>query len=343
MAAALGAAVLFGLSTPAAKLLISVTDPVLLAGLLYLGSGLGLLAYRLAGRLAGRRPGESGIGRRDAGWLAAAIGVGGVVGPVLLMLGLAGTTGARASLLLNLEGVFTVLLARIVFREHVGGRVAAGMAAITAGAMVLSWSPAGGGLDVSSLLVIGACLAWALDNNLTRNVSASDPVQIVALKGLVAGAVNVAIARAGGAEWPPPGTVAAAAGVGVLGYGVSLVLFVLALRHLGAGRTAGYFSTAPFVGAAASVIALAEPVTAPLLAGGLLAGLGVWLHLSERHGHQHVHEAMEHDHLHWHDEHHQHAHAPGVAVDEPHAHPHTHTPLRHSHPHYPDLHHRHGH
>jgi drug/metabolite transporter (DMT)-like permease len=343
-AIALLAALLFGLSAPAAKVLVGSVDPWLLAGLLYLGSGIGLVVYRGAHRVMTAGTQEASLDWSDAPWLAGAIAAGGIVGPVLLMFALALGPAAPSSLLLNLEGVFTALLAWLVFREHVHGRIAAGMAAITTGGLMLSWdTSAPSVVDRAALLVVGACAAWAIDNNLTRRVSHGDPVQVAAIKGCVAGAVNLAIALARGAALPPATVALTAASVGLLGYGVSLTLFVLALRHLGTARTSGYFSTAPFVGALVAVVMLGEPVTVPLLLAGITMAIGVWLHLSERHAHEHVHEALEHEHLHDHDEHHRHAHPAGVRSAEPHAHRHTHAPVRHVHPHYPDLHHRHGH
>ena len=342
-ALALAAAVLFGLSAPAAKILLGAIDPWLLAGLLYLASGVGLGAVLVA-RTGGRGVREAPLGRADAPWLAGAVVTGGLIGPVLMMFGLMHTGAARAALLLNVEGVFTALLAWFVFQEHVDARIALGMAAIGAGALLLAWAPhAGPALDAGALLVGGASLAWAVDNNLTRRISGGDPVQIAAIKGGVAGTTNVLLAVAVGATWPRPSTVAVAAVVGLLGYGTSLVLFVKALRRLGTGRTAAYFATAPFVGAAAGVLTLAEPLTVRLGIAGALMAFGVWLHVTERHEHEHVHEALEHDHLHWHDEHHHHAHGAGTPIGEPHSHMHVHSPLRHRHPHYPDLHHRHGH
>jgi drug/metabolite transporter (DMT)-like permease len=217
------------------------------------------------------------------------------------------------------------------------------MAAIAAGAMVLSWSHGAFVIDRSALLVAGACLAWAIDNNLTRRVSDADAVDVALLKGLVAGVINVVLAAAHGAEMPPPLVVIGAGIVGLLSYGTSLVLFVLALRHLGAGRTGAYFSTAPFVGAIGGIVALGEPVDVRLAVGGALMAAGVWLHLSERHDHAHVHEALAHAHLHWHDEHHRHDHPGEPSPREPHRHWHVHAPLEHRHPHYPDVHHRHRH
>lgn len=340
--AALGAAVLFGASTPLAKLFVGTVHPVMLAGLLYLGSGIGLLGYRMLAR--GRAaPAEAPLTRADLPWLAGAIAAGGVAGPVLLMLGLAATSGAAASLLLNLEGAFTALLAWFVFRENLDRRIFAGMALIVAGGAVLSWQPGADGTLAGALLVAAACLAWSVDNNLTRKVSASDAVQIAGLKGLVAGVINTALALAAGAALPPPGTALAAGAVGLAGYGVSLALFVVALRHLGTARTGAYFSVAPFFGAGLALWLLGEAVGAGFWAAAVLMAAGVWLHLAERHEHLHEHEPMAHAHPHVHDEHHRHDHDFPWDGREPHTHPHAHGRLVHSHPHYPDLHHRHRH
>jgi drug/metabolite transporter (DMT)-like permease len=342
---ALGAAGLFGLSTPAAKTLLAVTDPWLLAGLLYLGSGVSLGLFRFVRQaLAGAPATEAPVPRQQWIWLVGAIVSGGVLGPVLLMFGLSWGSAAETALLLNLEGVFTAVLAWVVFSEHVDRRIAGGMLAITAGAMAVAWQPSQGlRLTGAALLVAGACLAWALDNNLTRKVSASDPLQIAALKGLVAGAVNVCIALVLGGRRPGLAAVALAALVGVASYGLSLVFFILALRGLGAGRTGAYFSTAPFVGAVVGVVALGDPLTPRLVVAAALMAIGVWLHLSERHAHEHLHEHVEHEHRHHHDEHHRHEHPAGVPLGEPHSHRHVHEPLRHGHRHFPDIHHRHGH
>lgn len=342
---ALAAAMLFGLGTPFAKLLLARTGPQLLAGLLYLGSGVGLLLVWSTRR--SRAPNEAPLMRRDAPWLAGAIVAGGVLGPLLLMLGLARTPASSASLLLNLEGVLTALLAWFVFRENFDRRIALGMVAIVAGGAVLSWQGRTVlGDFVGPLLVAGATLCWAVDNNLTQKVSAGDPVQVAMLKGLIAGTVNTAIAIGGGASTPALPTIAAALVLGFFSYGVSLVLFVLALRSLGTARTGAYFSTAPFVGAAASLLVFRERPDAGFTVAALLMSVGVWLHLTERHEHEHVHEAMFHEHAHVHDEHHRHAHGPAdppVTDPKPHVHAHRHEPLAHSHPHYPDIHHRHGH
>ena len=341
IAYALASAALFGASTPLAKLLVGEVQPLALAGLLYLGSGIGLLAWFLFRKCDQR---ASALSRADLPWLAGAILAGGVVGPALLMYGLTRTDGATASLLLNLEAVLTASIAWIVFRENVDRRVFLGMAAIVAGGVVLSWDemPRGGGLT-GPLLIAGACLAWAIDNNLTRRVSGGDAVTIAGLKGLIAGAANLSLALFQGASLPGTGVLASAAAVGLFGYGISLVLFVVALRNLGTARTGAYFSVAPFFGAALALLVLRESPSAAFWIAAALMALGVWLHLTERHEHEHVHEPMEHTHPHVHDEHHQHGHGFAWNGDEPHTHPHRHRSLAHSHPHYPDLHHRHGH
>jgi drug/metabolite transporter (DMT)-like permease len=342
---ALLAGILFGASTPLAKRLIQDLDPWMLAGLLYLGSGLGLGAYRaLRHAMRDGRATEASLRGADRWWLAAAILAGGIVAPVLMMYGLRRTAGSTASLLLNLEGVFTTLIAWFVFHENFDRRIALGVLAITAGAVLLSAGAAAEwGGAIGPLSIAGACLAWALDNNLTRKVALGDVMFIAMLKGLVAGSVNIALATALGASWPKLSAVLDAGAIGLAGYGISLVLFVIALRHLGTARTGAYFSIAPFAGALIAVAFLNEPVTIQLVSAGVLMGVGLWLHLSERHEHEHTHERVTHDHRHIHDIHHQHHHDTKDAGVEPHSHVHTHEPLRHRHSHYPDGHHRHVH
>ncbi len=343
-ALAIASAALFGASTPLAKLLLGDgQDPWMLAGLLYLGSGLGLGLVHLARGVLRVPAPEAPLRRGDLPWLALVVLSGGVIGPVLLMVGLAATPASSAALLLNVEGLATMAIAWVVFRENVDRRLLAGAAAILAGALLLSWRGGPSGVGLGALAVIGACVAWGVDNNLTRKLSSADPVQIASIKGLVAGSVNLALAFGQGARLPAPGALAGAGIVGFFGYGVSLVLFVLALRHLGTARTGAYFSTAPFLGAALALALFHDPLSIQLVAAAGLMAAGVWLHLSERHEHFHAHEALEHEHRHVHDDHHQHVHDADDPQGEPHTHWHRHAPLRHKHPHYPDLHHRHGH
>jgi drug/metabolite transporter (DMT)-like permease len=337
--AALGSALLFGAGTPFAKVLLVNTSPWLMAGLLYLGSGLGLTLYGLV-----QRKGSIGIPRRDWPWLAGAIFAGGVVGPGLQMLGLTQMPASGASLLLNAEGVFTALLAWFIFKENFDRRIALGMAAILAGVVLLSWPGkitfAG---SLPALSILGACLCWAIDNNLTRKVSLGDATPIARLKGLVAGGTNLILAIAFGAHWPSLPHMAGSLILGFFAYGVSLVLFVIGLRHLGTARTGAYFSIAPFFGAVLAVPLLREPFGPRLLAAGVLMAVGLWLHLTEQHRHAHVHAPLNHEHEHTHDLHHQHEHPYPVPLGTKHSHPHHHDPVTHSHEHYPDAHHQHEH
>lgn len=344
---ALFAALLFGASTPLAKLLAGNMSPLLLAGLLYLGSGLGLgmllILRRLRERHRRQRVTRLHIPRAEQPWLLGAIVAGGMLAPALFMLGLAQTSAASASLLLNLEGVLTAVVAWLVFRENADRRIVLGMAAIALGGALLSWQPGGASFSSGALLIAGACLCWALDNNLTRKVSSNDALLVAGLKGLIAGVTNTAIALYAGAALPGMAQLGYAGLVGFLGYGLSLSLFVVALRTLGTARTGAYFSVAPLFGVMISLVLWPDMPGGLFWAAAMLMGLGVWLHLSERHAHPHTHEVLEHSHPHRHDAHHQHAHDFAWDGTSPHAHPHRHAPLAHTHAHYPDIHHRHPH
>ena len=334
---------LFGASTPLAKLAVSSASPVLIAGLLYLGSGVGLAVLRMIRTATGARQAETPLVGKDLPWLAGAVLAGGVAGPILLLLGLLKTPASGASLLLNLEAVATAAIAWVIFRENVDKRVGAGFAFILLGSILLSLPHEGFSISSGAMLIAAACLCWGIDNNLTRKISGSDPSQIAMLKGLVAGFVNTALARGFGAKFPAVGVALGATIIGFFGYGLSLVLFVRALRHLGTARTGAYFSTAPFAGAALSFALGQGRLDWAFCAAGVLMLAGVWLHVTERHEHPHVHEALEHTHLHVHDGHHDHEHSPDDPSSEPHAHRHKHERLIHSHPHYPDIEHRHKH
>lgn len=336
IAAALGAAALFGAGTPIAKLLLTHVSPWMLAALLYLGSGIGLTLYRLVTRAPAAH-----LPRNEVWWFAGAILAGGVIGPVLLMFGLASMPASGASLLLNAEAVFTALLAWFAFKENFDRRIALGMVLIVVGAIALAWPGEAQFAGLwPTLAVLGACFAWGVDNNLTRKVSLGDATWIASIKGLAAGAVNLAIALSLGASIPLSRQLGGAMVVGFFAYGVSLALFVVALRHLGAARTGAYFSTAPFFGAALALV-FGDALTTQLIVAGTLMAAGVWLHLTERHEHMHVHEPMQHSHRHVHDEHHQHTHDSAWDGKEPHTHAHQHEHMVHSHAHYPDAHHRH--
>lgn len=338
---ALLAAGLFGASTPLAKLLVGDVPPLLLGGLLYFGSGVGLAVARL---IRDRGWSNVALNASEWRWLLLAILSGGIVGPVLLMFGLQTVLASTASLMLNLEGVLTALLAWIVFREHTNRRVVLGMVVIIAGGILLALpdqlTPQ---TDlIGPLAVAAACLCWAIDNNLTRKVATTDALFIAGSKGLVAGIINCTLALALGQHLPEIPVIFATMSLGLAGYGASLVLFVLALRGLGTARTGAYFSTAPFIGAALALM-MGESTGPFFWWASALMCVGVWLHLTETHEHHHVHEPLEHEHTHSHDEHHQHEHDFEWDGVEPHTHFHRHTALTHSHPHFPDIHHRHTH
>jgi drug/metabolite transporter (DMT)-like permease len=341
---ALLSAALFGVSTPAAKILVGTIHPAVLAGLLYCGAGIGIAFLRAILPTITKAAPEVALTRSELPWLVGAIATGGVIGPLLLMVGLTRTDAAAASLLLTLEGAATALMAWFIFHENVDRRIALGMCCLVAGAAVLSWlgTPTVNSF-IGPLAIVGACLAWGLDNNLTRKVSLADPLQIVQMKGLIAGPVNLVLGLVLGAALPALSALLIAGVVGFFGYGISLALFVVALRHLGTARTGAYFSTAPFLGSVAAIVLIGEPVTAQLAIAGVFMAAGVWLHLTERHEHEHIHEPMAHAHPHVHDEHHKHTHGASDPTGESHTHFHQHARLRHSHTHVPDMHHMHHH
>ncbi len=306
--AALAAAVLFGASTPLAKQFVGDMSALLLAGLLYLGSGAGLALVRLLRDRGWHTP---GLTPAQWPWLLAAIICGGVLAPALLMMGLARMSAASASLLLNLEGVLTAVLAWIVFREATDRRVVLGMALITLGALLLAW-PHGNGLAVGTsgaALVVLACLCWALDNNLTRQVANADALFVAGLKGLSAATINIGLALAGAQAVPAWSVTGPVLLIGFLGYGLSLALFVVALRHLGSARTGAYFSAAPFIGASLALLLFHEPVSAWFWGAVVLMVAGLYLHLTERHEHPHWHGDLQHTHAHYPDMEHRHDHS----------------------------------
>jgi drug/metabolite transporter (DMT)-like permease len=337
----LAAAAAFGLSTPFAKLLLSSFTPTLLAGLLYLGAALALWGIRLARRSSFETP----LRRADVPLLAAVVLTGGVVGPVLMLLGLRRLSAFSGSLLLNLEAPFTMLLAVLVFREHLGRRTALAGLCIVGGAAVLKLEPGSLGADAwGMLLIAAACLCWAIDNNLTQRLSLRDPFAIVRVKATGAALANTTLALTWlDASLPSGRLVAAALALGSVSYGASIVLDAYALRLVGASREAAYFATAPFLGASLSVALFDTPLRLLDVGAMLIMLVGVVLMLREKHGHAHVHEPLHHEHVHTHDEHHGHVHLPGDPQGEPHAHRHHHGRLQHDHPHVPDLHHRHEH
>lgn len=333
------AAALFGVSPAVCKRLLAHAPPQVLAGLLYLGAGVALTAARA---LRGRTD-EAPLRRADLPTLALVSLAGGVLGPLLMLHGLRASSALGASLMLNLEAPFTITLAALVFREHLGPRALLASALIVAGAAFLRVEGgAQGGTAWGALLLAGACAAWAVDNNLTQRLTVRDPLALVQWKTLAAGAANLSLGLSRGERLPPWRALLVALSLGAVSYGLSVVLDAHALRRIGAAREAAFFATAPFLGALAAVLLGEPPRGVHALAGGLMVA-GVALLLRERHGHAHTHEPVTHEHVHAHDEHHQHTHGPDDPAGSPHAHAHTHDALTHDHPHVPDLHHRHRH
>lgn len=348
---ALAAALLFGINAPLSKVLLAPgglgeVAPIPMAAFLYLGSGLGALALLRVRRQEATTESEATLRRGDLPWLAGALLAGGVAAPIVLMFGLRVTPGATASLLLNFEGVATTLIAALAFREAVGRRVWGAIGLITVASIVLSWEPGGRlGVSLGALGILAACVLWGVDNNLTRNISARNPLTIVAAKGLGAGLFSLLLALLVGQPLPRPGAALVAMTLGSVSYGLSIMFFILALRDLGAARTSAFFSSAPFVGALLSFAILGESVRTQFLVALPLMLVGTVLLVTEQHAHRHRHGFLAHEHRHHHDDaHHDHAHTPGeVPPNGWHSHPHEHAPQVHEHPHAPDLHHRHQH
>lgn len=342
---ALLAAALFGASAPFAKLLLGEVEPVLLAGLLYLGSGLSaaLLGWGQRVRAKGVTV-EAGLARQEWPWLAGAVLAGGILAPIVLLFSLRETAAATASLLLNFEGLATTLIAVWFFREAISRKIAGAIGLIAAASIILSWNSQGEwGLSLGALGILLACVLWGLDNNFTRRISAKNPLTIVAVKGLVAGSFSLLLGLLLGNPLPGWLTVLGAMVLGSLSYGLSIMLFILAMREMGAARTSALFSTAPFIGAILSFLILREPLDMRFGLGFLAMVIGAYLLVGEDHGHAHHHAYLVHEHRHSHDDdHHSHDHPEG-ASQQAHAHPHEHSSGEHEHPHTPDLHHHHDH
>jgi drug/metabolite transporter (DMT)-like permease len=346
MAQALLAAILFGASAPIAKLLLGETPPTALAAFLYLGSGFGVLLVKIFQYIGTpAATSEARIARTDWGWLAGAVFAGGVAAPIVLLFGLQSTAASTAALLLNFEGVATTLIAALVFKEALGKYALWAILCVTVASIILSWDASGQWrLSLGALGVLGACVLWGIDNNLTRHISAKDPLTIVIVKGLGAGTFSLILALIFGSAIPRPAIILGALLLGSLSYGLSIVLFIHAMRGLGAARTSALFGTAPLVGVTLSFALFHETPTVFFGVGLLLMVAGAVLLVSEQHSHKHIHQASNHDHRHRHDDgHHTHDHPGMVSRSLVHSHPHTHERLEHEHPHLPDIHHRHSH
>ena len=339
---ALIAAFLFGLNAPLSKILLGETSPLFMVAFLYLGAGLGVW---IVGSLSKERTVEAPLTRKELPWAVLMILLD-VAAPFLLMYGLKLTTAANASLLFNFEMVTTSVIASLFFREAVGKRMWCAIGIITLASILLSvdikdasaWS-----FSIGSLLVMGACCCWGLENNCTRNMSEKSPSQIVILKGFGSGGTALLIALLCGDRFPTSlSTACYAMSLGFVAYGLSIFCYVKAQRYLGAARTSAYYAAAPFAGVLLSMLILKERPTWIFGAATILMLLGVFLTIFEKHMHLHHHEKLVHNHAHCHDDlHHGHRHDPPVSGW--HSHEHTHEPCDHSHWHTPDIHHQHSH
>ncbi len=344
---ALTAALLFGASAPLAKILLGTLDPVLLAGFLYLGSGLGGLLLHFLNRGAHSKSSEAHLIKSDIPWMAGAVIAGGIIAPIILMSSLKTTPAATASLLLNFESIATTLIATLAFKEAIGKRVIISVTMVTLASILLSWNANGTwGFSIGALGILSACLLWGLDNNLTRKISNKNPLTIVIIKGLVAGISSISLGILLNRPVPDFRSILLAMLLGAFSYGLSIFLFIHAMRNIGAARASVLFGSAPFVGAALSLILIIE-VPSPLFWYSIpIMLIGAWLMLSEDHRHIHTHENFSHEHRHYHpnDDHHQHEHQlPTDQRSTAHSHLHVHTLLIHEHAHAPDMHHSHRH
>jgi len=340
---ALLAALFFGASAPLSKLLLGNVPPILMAAFLYLGSGTGISLVRLSQRLSSNQK-EAGIKAPDVKWLAGAIISGGIAAPIVLMISLRNTPASTASLLLNFEGVGTTLIALFFFRESISRRVLTAIFVITLASIFLSTNFAGGlGFSVGALGVLLACVLWGVDNNFTRNISAKDPLTIVAWKGLVAGTFSLILGLSVGQRLPALISILSILLLGFISYGFSTMLFIYSMRGLGAARTSALYGTAPLAGVLLSFIIFRDPLTLLFIFAAVLMAVGALLLANEEHAHFHIHMPVVHEHRHaWPDEFHQHEEV-HEAAGKSHSHEHEHPFTEHAHGHMPDIHHRHGH
>ncbi|HEY5271410.1 MAG TPA: EamA family transporter [Anaerolineales bacterium] len=343
---ALFAAVLFGASAPLSKLLLGEVQPVPLAAFLYLGSGTGaFLMLLFQGLRSGGRPVEAHLSRGDLPWLGGALLAGGIGAPIVLLLGLERTPASTASLLLNFEGVATTLIAVSFFKESIDRRITWAIGLVTLASILLTWTGGNWDFSLGALGIVGACFLWGLDNNFTRHISAKNPLIIVGVKGLGAGTFSLVLCLLIQQQLPALNIVLLAMLLGSISYGISIQLFIVAMRSMGAARTSTLFGIAPIVGVVLSLVLLREKPQTMFWAALPVMLAGAWLMLTENHSHQHIHESLQHNHRHSHlDKHHIHVCQEDVPlVNGSHTHEHRHESLEHEHAHTPDLHHRHKH
>jgi drug/metabolite transporter (DMT)-like permease len=337
---ALLAAVLFGISTPLSKLLLSHLSPIMLAALLYLGAGSGMFALRLI--IKANRPlsKEAGIARKDLPFTIGMV-ILDISAPILLLVGLTTTAAANVSLLSNFEIAATALLALWLFKETIGQRLWTAIILITASSILLSLKDLQGlSFSAGSIFVLLACLCWGLENNFTKMLSLKDPMQIVVIKGLGSGAGSLLIALVTKQMTADYSYILFTLILGFFAYGLSIFFYVRAQRDLGAARTSAYYAVAPFIGVGLSFIVAKEPITSNFIIAAILMIFGAYYAAREKHDHQHRHEVLCHDHRHHHgDGHHTHVH--GDFISGKHSHPHEHETIEHAHHHAPDMHHKH--
>ncbi|MEN6472056.1 MAG: DMT family transporter [Clostridiaceae bacterium] len=339
---ALLAALLYGVSVPLSKLLLERLSPFLLAALLYFGAGIGMLGMRLFSNARGNRSAEAHIGKKELPFAGLMVALD-IAAPVLLLFGLRQATAASVSLAGNFETAATAVFALLLFREPIGKRLWLAIALITAASVLLSLGDAKNlALSPGMVFALLACACWGLENNCTRALSQKDPQQIVAIKGIGAGAGALLLAACTGELTWEPVSVLFALLLGFASYGISIRLYILAQRNLGAARTGAYYAAAPFLGAALSAALFGQSLTLFFLAALILMAAGGILAVTERHAHVHAHMALTHEHRHSHDDGH-HAHAHDVPFSGEHSHVHAHAALTHMHPHTPDIHHAHTH
>ena len=337
-------AALFGISPPLAKLLVKNIPPVALAGFLYFGAFAGLSLYSIMRRIVSTENIRSAnLKKEDFPWLFGAVISGGIIAPICLMFGLSQISGFTTSLLLNLEGIFTAVVAVIFFKEKAGKRLWLALMCMTAAGVFLTWDSSQGKFNfLGPLLVTLSMICWGIDNNLTRNISTRNPIQITCIKGFVSGLVSISLAYTLGMAIKWDLTIFYALLLGSFSYGISLVFFIKALEGLGSFRAGIFFSLAPFIGAVTSLILLQEWIGWVMFPAMMLTVAGFWFISTENHLHPHLHQEADHTHLHNHkDMHHIHEHA--EFAQEPHVHEHKHLEENHVHPHWPDTHHRHVH
>lgn len=343
---AITAALLFGASAPISKLLLGSIDPVPLAAFLYIGSGIGLIVFKIIERCINKSEDrEAPLSKKDIPWLITAVFLGGVVAPIILMNSLKLTPASTASLLLNFEGVATTLIAACFFKESVGKRIWFAIIIITLSTVILSWDFSNQwGFSLGAIGVVIACLCWGIDNNFTGKISLKDPFSIVIIKGIGAGSFSLILSLLLKSSFPSIKIIAGAMILGCFSYGFSIVLFVLALRGLGSARTSALFGTAPFIGTILSFILFNDRISVTFIVALPLMIIGAILLLRENHEHEHLHRAVMHEHRHCHgDGHHEHLHEEEIAEDFYHSHIHTHELIMHNHSHTPDIHHKHDH